>query len=89
MKLCHVICVIMTNYVQKWICDSPLSYSTKLSYIENGNRNENDLSKYGLHLLNSGKKNLSHNFIVNLEMYGTILETRTCPPNVGRCKILV
>ena len=83
MKLYHVICVIMTNYVQK------SSYSTKLSYIENGNRNENDLFKYGLHLQNSGKKNLSHNFIVNLQIYGTILETRTCPPNVGRCKILV
>ena len=30
------------------------------------------------------KKSLSHNFIVNLQMYGTFLETRTWSPNVSR-----
>ena len=35
-------------------------------YIENGNIYENDLFKDGLHRQNSGKKILSHNFIVNL-----------------------
>ena len=36
-------------------------------YIENRNVDENDLLKDGLHLQNSGKKILSHNFIVNLQ----------------------
>ena len=35
-------------------------------YIENGNIYENNLFKDGLHRQNSGKKILSHNFIVNL-----------------------
>ena len=43
-------------------------------YIENGNVYENDLFKDGLHLQNSGKKFLSHNFIVSLQTYGTFLE---------------
>ena len=43
-------------------------------YIENGNVYENDLFKDGLHLQNSGKKNLFQNFIVNLQTYGTFLE---------------
>ena len=38
-------------------------------YIENGNIYENDLFKDGLHLQNSDKKILSHNFIVNLQTY--------------------
>ena len=36
-------------------------------YIKNGNVYENDLFKDGLHLQNSGKKNLCQNFIVNLQ----------------------
>ena len=46
-------------------------------YIENGNVYENDLFKNGLHLQNSSKKILSHNFIVNIQTFGTFLEKRT------------
>ena len=53
-------------------------------YIENGNVYENDLFKDGLHLLNFGKKVLSHNFIVNFQTYGTFLEKRTWSPNIGQ-----
>ena len=58
-------------------------------YIENGNVYENDLFKDGLHLQNSGKKILSHNFIVNLQTYCTFLEKRTLSPNIGWCDTLV
>ena len=58
-------------------------------YIENGNVYENDLFKDGLHLQNSGKKNLSHNFIVNLQTYGTFLEKGTWSPDIGRRETLV
>ena len=53
-------------------------------YIENGNVHKNYLFKDGLHLQNSGKKVLSHNFIVNLQMYDTFLGTRTWSPNISR-----
>ena len=57
-------------------------------YIENGNVCENDLFKDGSQLQNSGKKILSQNFIVNLQMYDTFLEKRTWSLNIGRCKTL-
>ena len=57
-------------------------------YIENGNVCENDLFKDGSQLQNSGKKILSQNFIVNLQMYDTFLEKRTWSPNIGRCETL-
>ena len=57
-------------------------------YIENGNVCENDLFKDGSQLQNSGKKILSLNFIVNLQMYDTFLEKRTWSLNIGRCKTL-
>ena len=38
-------------------------------YTENGNAYENDLFKDGLRLQNSGKKDVSHNFIENLQTY--------------------
>ena len=43
-------------------------------YIKNGNIHKNDLFKDDLHLQNYGKKILSHNFIVNLQTYGTFLQ---------------
>ena len=58
-------------------------------YIENGNVYENDLFKDGLHLQNSGKKILSHNFIVNLKTYSTFLEKRIWSPSIGRRETLV
>ena len=57
-------------------------------YIENGNVCESDLFKDGSQLQNSGKKILSQNFIVNLQMYETFLEKRTWSPNIGRCETL-
>ena len=45
-------------------------------YIENGNVYENNLFKDGLNLQNSSKKILSHNFIVNLQLYDTFIEKR-------------
>ena len=58
-------------------------------YIKNGNVYENDLFKDGLHLQNSGKKNLCQNFIVNLQTYNTFLEKRMWSPNIGRHETLV
>ena len=49
-------------------------------YTENGNVYENDLFKDGLHLQNSGKKILSHNFIANLQTCGTFLEKTNMVP---------
>ena len=43
-------------------------------YIENGNAYVNDLFKDELHLQNSGKKKLSHNFTVKLQTCNTFLE---------------
>ena len=40
-------------------------------YNENGNVYENYLFKDGLHLKNYGKKIFSHNFIGNIQTYGT------------------
>ena len=58
-------------------------------YIENGNVYENDLFKDGLHFQNFGEKVLSHNFIVNLQMYNTFLEKRIWSPNIGRRETMV
>ena len=58
-------------------------------YIENGNVYENDLFKDGLRFQNFGKKVLSHNFIVNLQMYDTFLEKRIWSTNIGRRETMV
>ena len=58
-------------------------------YIKNGNVYENDLFKDRLHLQNSGKKILSHNFVVNVQTYITFLENRTWSPSISRHETLL
>ena len=58
-------------------------------YIENENVHANGLFKDGLHLQNSGQIFLSHNFIVNLQTYGTFLEKQIWFPNIGRRETLL